>query len=120
RIVERLGADPGLPDPPAELGADTEDKARRKLERLQREREEMGPVNLRAEVEAAEITAQVDTIVREREELTTAIAKLRGSIGHLNREGRERPAGRGGSGFRRYCTALVPCGKLRHDQHSVA
>ncbi|MBN8890153.1 MAG: AAA family ATPase [Rhodospirillales bacterium] len=90
RIVERLGADPGLPDPPAELGADTEDKARRKLERLQREREEMGPVNLRAEVEAAEITAQVDTIVREREELTTAIAKLRGSIGHLNREGRER------------------------------
>ena len=29
-------------------------------------------------------------IVRERDELATAIAKLRGSIGHLNREGRER------------------------------
>ncbi len=31
-------------------------------------------------------------IVAERDELTTAIAKLRGSIGHLNREGRERLA----------------------------
>ena len=95
RIVERLGASPALPDPPAELFADgdgspVEEKARRKLERLQREREEMGPVNLRAEVEADEITQQVELIARERGELTTAIAKLRGSIGHLNREGRER------------------------------
>ncbi|CAH2600135.1 Chromosome partition protein Smc [Rhodovastum atsumiense] len=90
RILERLGDNPTLPDPPAEIGPDTEDKARRKLERLQREREEMGPVNLRAEVEAEEIGKQIDTIAREREELTTAIAKLRGSIGHLNREGRER------------------------------
>ena len=90
RILERLGADPALPDPPAEIGPETEEKARRKLERLQREREEMGPVNLRAEVEAEEIGTHVATIVREREELTTAIAKLRGSIGNLNREGRER------------------------------
>jgi chromosome segregation protein len=79
-----------LPDPPAEHGPEVEEKARRKLERLQREREEMGPVNLRAEVEAEEVGKQIDTIVREREELNTAIAKLRGSIGHLNREGRER------------------------------
>jgi chromosome segregation protein len=95
RILERLGATPALPDPPADLfaegdGQPVEDKARRKLERLQKEREEMGPVNLRAEVEAEEITKQVDLIARERGELTTAIAKLRGSIGHLNREGRER------------------------------
>jgi chromosome segregation protein len=90
RILERLGASPALPDPPAAIGAETEDKARRKLERLQREREEMGPVNLRAEVEAEAIGQQIDTIVRERDELGAAIAKLRGSIGHLNREGRER------------------------------
>ncbi len=100
RILERLGATPALPDPPADLfapvdgrpadGQPVEDKARRKLERLQKEREEMGPVNLRAEVEAEEITRQVDLIAKERGELTTAIAKLRGSIGHLNREGRER------------------------------
>ena len=92
RILERLGATPAMPDPPAEIGPETEDKARRKLERLQREREEMGPVNLRAEVEADEICKQIDTIIRERDELTAAIAKLRGSIGHLNREGRERLA----------------------------
>jgi chromosome segregation protein len=90
RILERLGATPALPDPPADLGPDSQDKARRKHERLLKEREEMGPVNLRAEVEADEVEKQIATIDREKEELTTAIAKLRGSIGHLNREGRER------------------------------
>jgi hypothetical protein len=50
----------------------------------------MGPVNLRAEIEAEEIATNIDTVARERDELTTAIAKLRGSIGSLNREGRER------------------------------
>ena len=90
RILERLGADPTLPDPPAELTQEAEDKARKRLERLVKEREEMGPVNLRAEQEAEAIEQQMATIETEREELTTAIAKLRGSIGHLNREGRER------------------------------
>ena len=50
----------------------------------------MGPVNLRADVEADAVEKQIAGITVEREELTTAIAKLRGSIGHLNREGRER------------------------------
>jgi chromosome segregation protein len=50
----------------------------------------MGPVNLRAEAEAEDVIRQIEAIVREREELATAIAKLRGSIGHINREGRER------------------------------
>jgi len=90
RILERLGVNPAMPDPPAEITGETEDKARKKLERLQKEREEMGPVNLRAEVEADEVEKHIATIVSEREELSTAIAKLRGSIGHLNREGRER------------------------------
>lgn len=92
RILERLGRHPALPDPPADIGTEAEGKARRRLERLQREREDMGPVNLRAEMEAEEIGRQIDTIAREHEELTTAIAKLRGSIGHLNHEGRERLA----------------------------
>jgi chromosome segregation protein len=90
RIVERLGASPVLPNPPEEISAETEEKSRRRLERLLREREEMGPVNLRADVEAEAVEQQIGTITAEREELTTAIAKLRGSIGHLNREGRER------------------------------
>ena len=90
RILERLGVDAALPDPPAELSPDAEDKARRRLERLLKEREEMGPVNLRADVEAEEVEKRLASLAAEREELTTAIAKLRGSIGHLNREGRER------------------------------
>ncbi len=92
RILERLGATPALPEIPPDLPPDAEDKARRRHERLVKEREEMGPVNLRAEIEAGEIEQQIAAIDREREEITTAIAKLRGSIGHLNREGRERLA----------------------------
>ncbi len=90
RILERLGASPALPDPPAELTPESEDKARKRWERLTREREEMGPVNLRAEIEAAEAENAIAIIERERDEIGAAIAKLRGSIGHLNREGRER------------------------------
>ena len=90
RILERLGTSPALPDPPSDPSQDSEDKARRRLERLLKEREEMGPVNLRAEQEAEDVEKHIGTIESEHEELTTAIAKLRGSIGHLNREGRER------------------------------
>ena len=89
RILERLGANPVLPEPPA-LAVEAEEKARKRWERLIREREEMGPVNLRAELEAGEAEEAIATIERERGEITSAIAKLRGSIGHLNREGRER------------------------------
>jgi chromosome segregation protein len=92
RIVERLGGNPALPDPPADLSAESEDKARKRWEKLTREREDMGPVNLRAETEVAEAEEAISAIERERDEITTAIAKLRGSIGHLNREGRERLA----------------------------
>jgi chromosome segregation protein len=90
RILDRLGVDPALPEPPADLPPDGEDRARRRWERLLKEREEMGPVNMRAEIEAEEVQTRIAAITSEREELGTAIAKLRGSIGHLNREGRER------------------------------
>ncbi len=90
RILERLGANPTLPDPPDDLTPEIEDKARRRHERLVKERDEMGPVNLRAETEAEAIEQQIATIDSERAELVTAIARLRGSIGALNREGRER------------------------------
>jgi chromosome segregation protein len=90
RINERLGASATLPEPPADSGPEAEDKVRRRFDRLVHERDEMGPVNLRADVEAAEVEAQLSALDREREEIGGAIAKLRGSIGHLNREGRER------------------------------
>ncbi len=71
-------------EPPAE--ADVE----RKLERLLRERETMGPVNLLAEQEANEIREQTTTIESEREDLIAAIARLRRGISELNREARQR------------------------------
>ncbi|MDF2365793.1 chromosome segregation protein SMC [Sneathiella sp.] len=62
----------------------------RKLERLKRERDNMGPVNLRAEIEAEEVEEQLTTLMTEREDLLAAIARLRQGISGLNREGRER------------------------------
>jgi len=61
-----------------------------KLERLLRERDNMGPVNLRAEVEAQEITDQMTTMETERDDLVAAIDKLREGINKLNKEARER------------------------------
>ena len=60
------------------------------LEKLQHDRERIGPVNLVAADELAELEKeQIDSRV-ESEELIQAINQLRGSIGSLNREGRTR------------------------------
>ena len=61
-----------------------------RLERLQLDRERIGPVNLIAADELAEIEAAQVKSVTESAELTEAINRLRGSIGSLNREGRQR------------------------------
>lgn len=66
------------------------DDMERKLERLLRERENMGPVNLRAEQEAEELQEQIDTYTTEREDLLNAIEKFRRAIADLNREGKQR------------------------------
>jgi len=63
---------------------------KRQIERLQQERERIGPVNLRAEQEAEELAERVETMTREREDLIAAIARLRQGISSLNREGRQR------------------------------
>lgn len=60
------------------------------LERLTAERERIGPVNLVAEQELAELDEMRVKGAEEAEELTQAIHRLRGSIGNLNREGRVR------------------------------
>jgi chromosome segregation protein len=89
RAAERLGPDAAFAEP-ADFSDAAEERARKKFERLTRERDEMGPVNLRADLELEELDQRAKTLEQEREELGTAIAKLRGSIGHLNREGRAR------------------------------
>ena len=68
----------------------TQEAAEIKLERLQREREHMGPVNLRAEQEVVELDKKIHGMESEREDLLSAIARLRQGISGLNREGRER------------------------------
>ena len=59
-------------------------------DRFVAERERIGPVNLVAAQELEELEASQATSRAESAELTTAINQLRGSIGSLNREGRQR------------------------------
>ncbi len=82
RLPEKMGFDADEPrDPDAETAT---------LERLTAERERIGPVNLVAEQELAELDHARAKGAEEAEELTEAIHRLRGSIGNLNREGRVR------------------------------
>lgn len=94
RINETLSCEPAqLPEYLGELPADsglTENDIDRKLERLQNERERMGGVNLRADVEAEEQEERLGAMMNERTDLVAAIARLREGIDELNTEGRER------------------------------
>ena len=59
-------------------------------DRLIADRERLGPVNLVAADELATAEARHGESLAEQAELTEAVHRLRGSIGNLNREGRER------------------------------
>ncbi|PKP89459.1 MAG: chromosome segregation protein, partial [Alphaproteobacteria bacterium HGW-Alphaproteobacteria-16] len=81
-LPERVGFDAAqVLDPAQESAAH---------DRLIAERERIGPVNLVAESELAELTEAAQNNARERDELIQAVHRLRGSIGTLNREGRQR------------------------------
>ncbi len=60
------------------------------LEKLRRDRERLGAVNLRAEEELREVEVQHTTLTTERDDLVEAIKRLRQGIQSLNREARER------------------------------
>ena len=94
RIRERLECSPHDVLPLAELdpGEPLPDRQEvdNKLQRLLRERENIGPVNLRAEAESSELDQQLAGMQTERSDLVNAIARLRQGINSLNREGRER------------------------------
>ena len=94
RIRERLECGPEETAGIAELKDEQEPPVREqvetRLQRLLRERDNMGPVNLRAEAEAAEMEQQIAGLQTERSDLVNAIARLRAGISSLNREGRER------------------------------
>jgi chromosome segregation protein len=78
------GGDAAMPD-----SGDLTDLAAR-LDRLSRERDAMGPVNLLAEREAAEVTERIEELEHESGDLTEAIARLRRGIAALDQEGRKR------------------------------
>ena len=94
RCAERLDCRPDTllgiaehdPKKPLPSQADTE----RRLERLLRERDGMGPVNHRAEQESKELGDRIEEYETERDDLIGAIERFRRAIATLNREGRER------------------------------
>jgi len=81
-LLERLGLDPGAM--PGSEAIETE------VNRLKRQRDALGAVNLRAEEDARELQAEHDELVREKVDLEEAVRTLRNGIASLNREGRER------------------------------
>ena len=60
------------------------------VNRLKRQRDALGAVNLRAEEDAREVHEEHDTLLSEKTDLEEAIKALRSGIASLNREGRER------------------------------
>ena len=60
------------------------------MDRLVASRDRLGPVNLVAKTELEEAEEKHGASIAEQEELGEAVNRLRGSIGNLNREGRER------------------------------
>jgi chromosome segregation protein len=75
---------------PQEAALPPANEVEKKLESLKSERSRLGAVNLCADTELAEIEGSQNNMLREREDLTEAIARLRQAIANLNKEGRER------------------------------
>ena len=87
REPEELGS--GLEAAAVQLPKDAHETEQR-LAHLERQRESIGAVNLRADEEAAEYGERLKTLKAERADLSGAVAKLRRAIEELNGEGRER------------------------------
>ncbi|MFP4098471.1 MAG: chromosome segregation protein SMC [Alphaproteobacteria bacterium] len=65
-------------------------KLKEKRDSQKRERDSMGPVNLRAEVEAKELETELTALINDRQDLVEAIEELRGGIDKINKEARTR------------------------------
>jgi len=94
RINEKLGCLPEEVLKQAGLETVTDLPAQETVERdiskLLRARDAIGPVNLRAEKELEDINERIEAMGSEREDLLSAIARLRHGISSLNNEGRQR------------------------------
>ncbi len=74
----------------ADMGDFTPREAEQRVERLRRDRDQLGGVNMNAEEEAAELEERLGSQITERDDLTAAIEKLREGVKTLNDEGRDR------------------------------
>ena len=61
-----------------------------RLDKLKQQRDTLGVVNLRADLETKEIEQELEKMNNEKTDLETAIKKMRESIEELNKEGRAR------------------------------
>ena len=61
-----------------------------KLDAKKNQRDQLGSVNLRADEETEQYKTTIKKMEQDREDLVSAIAKLRASINELNQKGRER------------------------------
>ena len=60
------------------------------LDKKKRDRENLGSVNLRADEETGKYKDEITKMEKDREDIVTAITKLKDSINQLNQKGRER------------------------------
>ncbi len=60
------------------------------LDKKKRNRENLGSVNLRADEETGKYKDEITKMENDREDIVTAITKLKNSINELNQKGRER------------------------------
>lgn len=66
------------------------DNLKSEKDKLVKERDAMGPVNLRADDESTDLERELTTLLHERNDLMQAIDELRGGIATINKEARER------------------------------
>tara|TARA_A100001011_G_scaffold395719_2_gene491565 strand:- start:168 stop:3614 length:3447 start_codon:yes stop_codon:yes gene_type:complete len=69
---------------------DTHEEIRNYLQKITFQREQMGPVNLRAKIEESEIQSMIDELELEKNDLVDALDKLRQAINKINLEGKNR------------------------------
>jgi chromosome segregation protein len=86
-LATRLGLEAEPASEP--LDPDTADGLRARIERLQRRREQLGPVNPLAKAEYDEALAHVEELESQREDLETALRELRTLIRDTDRQIRE-------------------------------
>ncbi|MEL6586484.1 MAG: chromosome segregation protein SMC, partial [Pseudomonadota bacterium] len=81
-LLETLQTDPDQMPPAEAIETD--------VNRLKRQRDALGAVNLRAEEDAREVQEEHDALVTEKADLEQAVSELRAGIASLNKEGRQR------------------------------